>query len=354
MTPGAAMRNDVIADIQRVAYELGVAVEDLTHQQYHAHRGVVFGFARDVRWTDYRQAAANDNGRGFTVEHPPSELPTIDELLSRRRAEFRRKQAHEEAARLVPVTVKLEGPIGILHMGDPHLDDPGTDIDTIERHVRLCQSTEGLFCATVGDLQNNWIGRLARLYAEQSTTGAEAWMLVEWLVREADFLYLVSGNHDLWSGAGDPLKWMARQTGTLRQSSECRMELRFPKGRPCRVNARHDFKGRSQWNPAHGPAKAAMMGFHDHILVAGHTHVSGYNLVKDPASGTISHCLRVASYKIWDRYAKEAGFRDQHISPAVVTVIDPEAERESGFVTVFHDVEHGAEYLTWLRQKRSR
>jgi hypothetical protein len=34
----------------------------------------------------------------------------------------------------------------------------------------------------VGDTTNNWTGRLARLYADQSTSAAQAWRIAEWLV----------------------------------------------------------------------------------------------------------------------------------------------------------------------------
>jgi hypothetical protein len=75
-------------------------------------------------------------------------------------------------------------------------------------------------------------------------------------------------------------------------------------------------------------------------------------ILKDPATGILSHCIQVASYKIYDRFAREKGFRDQHISPSVVTVINPNAKRETELINVFHDVEDGANFLTWLRNKK--
>ena len=81
-------------------------------------------------------------------------------------------------------------------------------------------------------------------------------------------------------------------------SSFARQTPSFPNGKEIRINARHMFKGNSMWNTAHGVAKAAQMGWKDHILTCGHTHVSGYQVIKDPASGLISHALQVASFKI--------------------------------------------------------
>ena len=57
--------------------------------------------------------------------------------------------------------------------------------------------------------------------------------------------------------------------------------------RNCAINCRHDFKGSSQWNPAHGPMKAVMMGVRDAIKVfwdphAGAEHLSYLRKKHDP------------------------------------------------------------------------
>jgi hypothetical protein len=297
---------------------------------------------------------------GKWEEHPdaailraPAEERPIDEILRDRRAEFDR-QANAHADKLIPVRIKLPGPIGILHFGDPHLDNPSCDIYAVERHVALAKATRGLFAATVGDLQDNWIGRLAMQWANSTTTGKEAWKLVEWFVTELGekLLYLVGGNHDGWSGHGDPLEWIARQAGTHLQASEARLELHFPNGRTVRVNARHDFAGTSQWNPTHGAMKAAIMGTRDHINIAGHRHVCGYGVLKCMHQQIVMHCIQVGSYKLFDRYARDKGFRDQHISPACVTIIDPDAEREEDLVTMVWSPERGAQVLNALREGR--
>src|SRR5436309_7547738 len=138
-------------------------------------------------------------------------------------------------------------------------------------------------------------------------------------------IYLVGGNHDAWSGAGDPLTWIAREhnQAAVNRSSEVRIGLKFRRGRDVTINARHDFKGHSLYNPAHGAMKSLLQGIRDDIALCGHKHTSGYGVLKDPATGKIGHAIQIASYKLIDRYAKEGGFRDQHISPCVVTVIDP-------------------------------
>jgi hypothetical protein len=163
---------------------------------------------------------------------------------------------------------------------------------------------------------------------------------------------MIGGNHDLWSGAGDPLKWISKQQNSLYKSSEARIALRFPNGVEVRVNARHDHSGSSIWNPAHGPMKAALMGTRDHIYVAGHKHESAYSVLKDPIQSITMHAIKVASYKVYDRYAKERGFRDNSLSPCALTVIDPSLPNDHpDMVKVFWEPEVGADYLRWLRSR---
>lgn len=291
----------------------------------------------------------------FTVERPPEPEIPIEDLIEQRIEAFRRKQQHEDARKLIPVTVRDDLPIGILHFGDPHVDDDGTDLALLRSHAHLVRDTEGLWAATVGDATNNWVGRLAALYGQQGTSAVNAWRIAEWFFGEADkWLYVVGGNHDMWSGSGDPLSWISAQAGALYQESEARVALRFPNGREVRINCRHDFAGNSQWNPAHGPMKAQIMGLRDHLAVAGHKHVSAYGVQKDPAAGITMHAILVGSYKRYDRYARERGFRDQALGPACLTVIDPALpDVHPDLVKVFWDPHEGAEYLTWKRSRKA-
>jgi hypothetical protein len=282
---------------------------------------------------------------------PLDDVP-IEDLIEHRKRQFANKRNHEEASKLIPIRIKLAGPIGLLFFGDPHVDDDGTDIEALERHTQLVADTEGLFAVNVGDTTNNWVGRLARLYGDQSTSAAQAWRLAEWFVGRCDWLWIIGGNHDLWSGAGDPMRWIAKQSDALYKSSEARIALRFPNGREVRVNSRHDHAGSSIWNPAHGPMKAAIMGTRDHLYVAGHKHESAYSVLKDPINNIAMHALKVSSYKVYDRFAKERGFRDNTLSPCALAVINPNLPPEHpDLVKIWWDPEEGADYLRRLRSR---
>lgn len=292
--------------------------------------------------------------QSFTVHNPPGDVDEpIESILDRKRSIFARRARTEDETALLRVSVNMDGPYGILHMGDPHLDDDACDFAMLEKHIALIDRTEGLFGANVGDLSNNWIGRLARLYANQATTAAEAVKLIEWFVNRVKWLYLVGGNHDVWSGAADPVRWFSKQAGIGYKWHGVRLALTSPNGREIRVNARHDFAGTSQWNGAHAPAKAARLSYaKDHIYTCGHRHAAAHNMLVWENGEHVAHAVRVGTYKVFDDFSDAKGFPRENL-PAAVTVVSPDAERPTGLVTVFWDVEEAASYLSWLRGKRS-
>jgi hypothetical protein len=336
--------------LNKSAAKLKISVNALSHRIRLFEKRFQIKVPRDERFRNKPAPPA-----AFEMTELPDDDISVDELLKHRKRQFDQKSAHEAARKLIPVQIKLDGAIAILHHGDPHVDDDGTDIHALERNRALCIKTEGLFAANVGDLTNNWVGRLAKLYGEQGTTAKQAWALAEWFISDQPWLYMIAGNHDTWSGEGDPLKWIARQARALYQASEVRLELQFPNARTARINARHDFAGHSQYNPVHGQTKATIFGVRDHIAVAGHRHTSGYGVLKDPQHGIVSHLLQVASYKIFDRYARDKGFRDMHLSPCAVTTINPALpDDHPDMIKVWWDPEAGVDYLRFLRGRRNR
>lgn len=145
---------------------------------------------------------------------------------------------------------------------------------------------------------------------------------------------------------------MMKGTKGVFEPHGARLNLIFPNGKEVRINTRHDFSGHSMWNVTHGPAKAIQMGWRDHILTCGHKHTSGYQILKCPQSGLVSHAIRVGGYKKFDRYAEERNLPDQNIFPAMVTIIDPAYEDDDpNLITALFAVEEAVEYLIWKRKE---
>lgn len=340
-------------ELQARAFELMLDHnnQSVVAEHMHVSRRMVFKHlsAIIVKW-DSQDLDSED----FEVEpgHHEEEEP-FDDLLARRLKAFERKKAARQNNHLINIKINLEGPIGICVLGDPHVDDDGCDLGAILEHADILNNTPGMFAANIGDTTNNWVGRLGRLYGQQGTTESEAWRMAEWFMGLFNWLYLIGGNHDVWSGTGDPLKYIMRLHGSkaVQKDHGCRLNLIHPNGAETRVNSRHDFHGHSQWNNAHGPMKAVRQGWRDHIAVCGHKHSTGIGVLKDPASGLISHAARVATFKRVDRYADELGLMDEMVSPSMTFIIDPsEPDDSPGRVVPFHCPKKAAAFLTYLRQ----
>jgi hypothetical protein len=293
----------------------------------------------------------------FEVEALPDKYESADEIWERRVKQHKRYHAAIEARNLINVKIPDNKPIGILHFGDPHVDDNGTDLALLQSHIDIVNNTEGMYAANIGDITNNWPGGLARLYAEQSTSAREAWALAERFIRQTQWLYFIYGNHDCFSRNGNPLDYILRENPGPVQEHGVRLALQFPNKREVRIHARHNWPGNSIYNVVHGALRAAKFGWQDHIIIGGHKHVSGYckHVHPDPRTGIgmglISHCIQIASYKVHDSFAESKGFARHAIGSCCVTTINPKAEKECGLVKHWDDPEEAAEYLALLRSK---
>lgn len=280
---------------------------------------------------------------------PPTDEP-LEDLIARKKMGMQRASAHEAWARLIPVAVKTRGPIGLFLVGDPHIDDDHCDIAQLEHDLTTVDSTRGMYAGHIGDLTNNWVGRLKALYAAQSTTFHDGMRLAQWMLDLAPNLFVVGGNHDVWEKGMDLLRFVVRQ-GAL-QAHGARMELTWPDGKKLRIHARHDFPGRSQYSDTHGMKRELLFGYKDHLLVAGHTHVDEARC--EPSLDGDAHWLfRVSGYKVIDDYAKEHNFRSKRIRPGVTVILDPSQPVPADRIKPYWDVEHAADILTFLRKKHA-
>jgi UDP-2,3-diacylglucosamine pyrophosphatase LpxH len=273
------------------------------------------------------------------VDMPEDAERDIQQLISDRLSEEKRSFDADKLNKDLCVRFNHSEPVAIVAFGDPHLDDRGTMLSKVIEDLEYVKQNENVFGVCVGDITNNWVGRLTALHGEQGTTIAESWMLVEWFCREIPWMAMVLGNHDKWNSGTEILKQLTR--GKLVQADECSFRLNFKNGAEFSINARHKWSGNSQWNPAHGVAKYAHFGADYDVLMGGHTHQSAYAQVLATRKHKITHCLQLASYKVLDSYARSEGFRNHNITPSMCIVFDPNAVNEEDKVIVTYSIKHG-------------
>lgn len=336
-----AVLRDNSGNISKSANDLGISRRMVRHLLDAAD-------AMQVSLEDYAPTLYEPN---------KSKLRTFDELRKARIEEYRRKKDSGSSQHLHVIHMADDGPFGIIALGDPHYDDPGTDLEEYEKWTAPLErsNSKNVWGFLLGDLLNNWVfPKLARLHGEQTTMQDEAWVLVEGYVKRIapKLIGSCSGNHDDWSNA-DLLGWIMDKYGVLHRKIGLSMTLKTPSGHAVSIGARHRWPGNSQWNSAHAIMKAAQMGRREDILLGGDKHISGEGFVKCPSSGKITNCHQVASFKKLDDYGEELGLQDKHVTPAIGLLIDPtRPQTDKQRVTTYYDPEELVEAVKSLRKRR--
>lgn len=331
------------ADHQKLKDELGRTISGI--QQ----RARALGFKHAARMSPVERKALGSTSRGFTAERPPSVNRPIEKLFEEQAAIFQRKRERGDIKRQgVNIHIHDSGPFGILFFGDPHVGDDGCDIEQLAYYMELVRATDHVYGANIGDLSNNWVGTLKRLYAHQHTTDDEETALVEWLIGYIDWLFVTLGNHDKW---GPIAEMVCRHHDVMTVSHGAIFKVHVGE-RVLKIDARHTHRGNSQYNASFAQVKQQYRGSDAHVIIGGHIHTGAYTLVRNGVSGRLGHCIRLGSFKKYDEYADQQGFSDDSVGPACLIVCDPSiAEDDPGFVTVWFNLEHGVRFLESLRER---
>ncbi len=290
------------------------------------------------------------------ITSPPildDDIP-VEEIISSMVKRFDKRHEAHKAKKWMPFKVNSNLPIAIGFVGDPHLDDDGCNYPQLMKDVEIFKNTEGLYAINIGDTTNNWVGRLTKEYANQETSRSTAGKLVEWFLRDSGIKWMmwIMGNHDTWNFGSEWLSKVVYGKVTM-NDWRAQFKLVFPNGRECLIDAAHNHTGHSQWNPLHGQQKASVMAGIAHIYIAGHLH--NWALMQNECSHThrVYWLGRARGYKHIDHYGENLGFGSQNYGSTVTFVIDPEAT-DANFVRGFADLQEAADYLTYLREKRSK
>lgn len=285
---------------------------------------------------------------------PSSELDA-EEIIDHACREFTRYQTAADAHRWFEIKVRSNKPIGICFMGDPHIDNPGTNWPLLQRHCKILKETAGMHAIGCNDVADNWVGRLIRLYADQKMSRKQSLKVVKWLLRDAGIRWLchILGNHDQW-GDGPYLIKATAEPWVPVEDWQARFVLVFPNGARVKVHMAHDFPGHSMWNNLHGAQRMAMMGEEADIYACAHKHSWAMAQGENPHRGNVYHLIRSRGYKFIDQYADNRGYGSQRWGASVTAIIDPSVSLNTpgpSAITCFPELEEAADYLTWKRSR---
>jgi hypothetical protein len=310
---------------------------------------------RLIDWSLYQpQASAKSEPLPPRFDPPmiPADDVPVERLIDQLAERFERRAEHAAAKKWMRFTLKDSGPYLLAFVGDPHLDDNGCNWPLLKRDIELMRRPH-VHGVMLGDVTNNWSGKLQRLYAHQDVTRDRAWKLAEWFWRTVPWLLLVKGNHDIWAqshGQGDPLDWMSRGAAAL-EDWQARIEVVAGEHK-LRVWAAHDFKGSSLYNPLHGPMRAQRFSPGDaDILAAGHQHHWEIFSGEDADKTHRPHWLiRARGYKYLDPHADRHQYAAQQHGATIAAVIDPTRDGPAA-VQCYADLSEAVEILGYKRAR---
>lgn len=329
------------------------------HGNNKAAAARALGIATSTFKDRLRREAAPRARTTFGLRFPdiPDKREPDDTLIRRRTEHYERVKAHRDAATWQQIKVGDRKPIGLVLVGDPHLDDDGCAWRDLLADIKILKQTDGLYGINIGDSSNNWVGRLARLFGNQETSQTSARQLVEWFLLKSGIRWaaVLTGNHDQWNEGGEIIRRMcARSPITIPVHEwQAKLEFVFPNGATFRGNFSHDFKGRSIYSTTHGPLREAIW-FQDgaHLFAAGHIHYGGIQQIELPG-GHNPWLVRVRGYKDDDDHALVNGFHEGSRFRSVMVIIDPNAP-EHERCAVFGSLRQGAAVLEAMRRSNGK
>jgi hypothetical protein len=282
---------------------------------------------------------------------PDQDIPA-EQILDQMSVRFEKRLAHDTALKWFEIKARETPPLGICWFGDPHLGDDGCNIPLLRRDVETVRDTPGMYGANIGDTVNNWSGKLLRLYSEQNASRATERRLAKWFLTDSGVKWLLwlFGNHDTMDGAFAVHLRAVNAAQIPMIDWRAKFKVTFPNGAEIKIDAAHNHKGSSIWNELHGQERASMIDETADLFIAGHHHDWGIKQ-KELPDGIVTTLVRARGYKWIDQYATHHGFVSKQCGASIVTVLDPLAKSPVGRVRAFADVEEGAEFLTWLRNR---
>lgn len=312
----------------------------------------------------WRMAKAKEQGitiddaradRGFSAPDIPDDKEPVEDIIGHLVKRADRQMAQRKARRWMRYKMHVDGPVAMIPFGDIHMDNQNTDWRQLKDHLDLVAKSEATFGIHMGDILDNWVGRLCSKFADQGLTRDDAINLVEWILKESGvnwFLWL-RGNHDEWNELYRLIKVHARHVCPVEQW-RARVEVEFPNGKVGRMDLSHNHKGHSQWNEMHGPKKAAMLGEKADLYVSAHLHTYGLQHVEISERQHLAWLARVSGYKLGGGYEARGQFEDSHYGSSIVALFDPYASRPSNFLWCYEDLEEGLDILAYKRRRWAR
>lgn len=229
------------------------------------------------------------------------------------------------------------GPVCVVFLADQHVGDDGTDYPRMFQDAQVIAATPGMWAITVGDVLNQFvIGKLRQARDQARLNIPDEWALTRRYLRllAPKLLASVAGNHDNWTTLLTGLDYFREVVGSIRpdvlyDADDAKILLKVGSREwPGRI--RHQWSGKSIYNPTHGIERLARQDGDFVWGIGGHTHASGVCREFNNA-GSVGMAGLCGSYKTVDAYARKHGFARPNGSAAIAILFDETTGSMTGF-----------------------
>lgn len=355
--------------LRDVAHKTGLSVRQVRSmaarlRMAHANgeEGAVMVISRENR-AGHAAPEAGIEHREITTVLPSKDEP-IEQLLERAMKANDKYQAHAAARECIDIKIKVEGPIAVVGIPDPHLNNRGCLLRRALMEATAIATTPGVFAVGIGDWLDNFIiGRLERERRKDIMTHSDANRIQDHYVTTLapKLIAAIGGNHNDWIeqlGGIDALGKLFEELGLgpIYHPDEVRVRLTCPNGAQFMHLARHKFPGKSDFHATHGILKWLLqrwMG--EDVAWGGHIHSASHMAIQRDyisVGGTkiskVAHAIQLPAYKAVDGYAMKEGFRENVPFIAPMVIHDP----ANGKTEFFSDFDWGLSTLKTMRKMR--
>jgi len=237
-------------------------------------------------------------------------------------------------------------------VADLHFGNRGTDTGRIFYEADIISEMKNTGVFTAGDMMDMFIiNKLLKLRMNAPMGIEEELILFRRYITKIAPMWLASvdGNHDLWLNVLTGINFLQKDIADVARNIlydpyDCRVTLVVGDNKrefPGRI--RHLWRGYSIYNDTHGIERAALFDGDFIWGVGAHTHASGLTRQFN-VHGQTGMAALCGSYKRYDEYARQRGFRKPNDSTAVAIIFDA----ESGDMIGLNNIETAAKLMDKL------
>ena len=273
---------------------------------------------------------------------------TIDYLLDRQNKHDNLLEKEQNQI----VNLSGDKPISVTLFSDIHWGNAHVDYRALVRDTNMVRDEEGAYAFCLGDLGDNWVGKLGGIAAEQEVSILQEKSGIRWWLEQLSgkLPVVVSGNHDnrtKYLAHVDYVQDMCRGMNLLYGTDQVMFTLKLGEG-SWKWKCRHQFKGNSQWNETHAIERDGKL--YEGFDFGAHGHFHKPTIIRpyyQQLLRRVCYACNIGTYKKSDDFAIRIGQTPHHTEYTATVIYYPDGRCIVPNGTTLED---NLRFLRWTRE----